>query len=163
MTTIVVTTDRDLFSGFGLYSYYSRQNIMMQRITTLTTLALSLVALSISNSPANAKIASSGSTNVNNVTPSLLEKHTGDSNRALYLGNGNEVARNVAGQFSNYFTGIGDPADPITEAIMSPPNAPYAEGYGHVAIMYNSSEVNSTQALIIDSNTVTGEVVMVLK
>jgi hypothetical protein len=161
---IVVTKDRDLFSGFDLYSYYSRQNIMMQRITTLTTLALSLVALNITNLPANAKITSSKSTNVNNnVTPALLEKHPEDSNRALSLGNGNELARNIIGQFSNYFTGIGDPADPISEAIMSSPDAPYAQGYGHVAIVYNSKENNSIKVLVIDSNMVTGEVVMVLK
>ena len=171
----------------------------MQRITNLTALVLSLITLSITNLPANAKIASSGSTNTKNVSPSsyliagnasrarlmdflrrfgrsvdiqrldtsdyrgqcvsliaryLQEEYLGGSNQALYLGNGGDVARSVASQFSNHFNSIEDPADPITGAIISFPNHPYAQGYGHVAIVLNSRRTNSgqLQVRIVDSN-----------
>ncbi|WP_310489037.1 CHAP domain-containing protein [Chamaesiphon sp. VAR_69_metabat_338] len=81
----------------------------------------------------------------------LQEEYLGGSNQALYLGNGGDVARNVANQFSNHFSNIEDPADPIPGAIMSFPQI--GGGYGHVAIVLNARRINGQlQVIIVDSN-----------
>ena len=84
----------------------------------------------------------------------LQEEYLGGSNQSLYLGNGGDVARSVASQFSNYFNSIEDPADPIAGSSISFPNHPYAQGYGHVAIVLGAKRINSGQlrVRIVDSN-----------